>query len=315
MIFNLVIAFGTIFDVYAFLNYCYSNIHIAMKSRNLFTFIIPLFFFVFTSCNSSDETQSPIDTSTDRTLTNENYGNHPQQKFDLYLPANRSSATTKTLILVHGGGWTGGDKADMNYVTDIIKQYLPGYAIANMNYRLASTGNPAFPMQIDDITAVINKLKTTEDYSISDNFGFIGVSAGGHLSMLYSYAYNSGNNVKMVCSIVGPTDFTDPNYTSNPLLISAFASVTGVNYADNPGYYQQLSPLHRATAAAPPTILFYGNDDNLVPTTQGVNMHAKLDQLSVYNEFTLYNGGHGNWALPDQLDAYGKLVTFIQTKF
>ncbi len=283
-----------------------------MKTYKIFSFFIPLFVILLSSCNT-DTVAS--DTSTEKNLLNVSYGNHPQQKFDLYLPANRSATSTKTLILVHGGGWTGGDKSDMVYVTNIIKQYLPGYAVANMNYRLASTGNPAFPMQLDDITAVLDKLKNTDDYAISDNVGFIGVSAGGQLSLLYSYAYNSDNHVKMVCSIVGPTDFTDPNYTNNPTLQAMFSTATGVSYNDNPAYYQQLSPLYRATSSSPPTILFYGNQDPLIPTTQGVNMHAKLDQLGVYNEFTLYNGGHGDWVLADQLDAYGKLVAFIQNKF
>ncbi len=283
-----------------------------MKTNKLFPFFILLLLILNSSC-TTESTAS--DTSTEKNIINESYGNHPQQVFDLYLPANRSAATTKTLILVHGGGWTGGDKADMVNVTNLIKQYLPSYAIANMNYRLASAGNPAFPMQIDDISAVINKLKTTSDYAISDNFGFIGVSAGAHLSLLYSYAYNSNNDVKMACSIVGPTDFTDPNYLNNPLLFASFESVTGVSYNDNPGYYQQLSPLSRATVSSPPTILFYGNQDPLIPTTQGVNMQARLDQLGVYNEFTLYNGGHGNWAFADQLDTYAKLVAFIQNKF
>ncbi len=242
------------------------------------------------------------------------YGSSNQQKFDLYLPSNRT-INTKTLILVHGGGWTAGDKADMNYVTNIIKQYLPGYAIANINYRLATSGNPAFPMQIDDLAAVVAKLKSTDEYVISDNFGFIGVSAGAHLSMLYGYAYDANSNVKMVASIVGPTDFTDVNYLNNPTLAPMFEMATGVSYAYNPGYYQQLSPLSRATSSSPPTILFYGNQDPLIPTTQGVNMHNRLNQLSVYNEFNLYNGGHGDWIINDQLDAYGKLVIFVQNKF
>lgn len=283
-----------------------------MKTYKLFSFFLPILVIALSSCNTDSVTS---DTTAEKNLLNVSYGSHPQQIFDLYLPANRSAASTKTLILVHGGGWTSGDKGDMNYVTNIIKQYLPGYAVANINYRLASVGNPAFPMQLDDITAVINKLKNTSDYAISDNFGFIGVSAGGHLSLLYSYVYNSNNDVKMACSIVGPTDFTDPNYLNNPFTVASFQSVTGVSYNDNPAYYQQLSPLSRATSTSPPTILFYGNQDPLIPTTQGVNMHARLDQLGVYNEFTLYNGGHGDWVLADQLDAYAKLVAFIQNKF
>ena len=80
------------------------------------------------------------------------------QKFDLYLPANRTS-NTKTLILVHGGGWSSGDKADMNPIKDLIRQDLPNLAIVNINYRLADVNNKPYPMQIDDITSIINHLK------------------------------------------------------------------------------------------------------------------------------------------------------------
>jgi acetyl esterase/lipase len=119
----------------------------------------------------------------------------------------------------------------------------------------------------------------------------------------------------MVCSIVGPTNFIDPNYLNDPTFSSLYTSLTGVSYADNPEYYQELSPLFKATSSAPPTILFYGNQDPLVPTSQGTDLHLKLDNLSVYNEFTLYNGGHGDWATPDQIDAYTKLIAFINNKF
>lgn len=284
-----------------------------MKTKILF---LILGTFLLFSCSASDSATTQ-DTTKEQMLTNISYGSSDQQKFDLYLPANRTSETTKIIILIHGGGWVEGDKADMNYLIDIIKQNLPGFAVANMNYRLAAAGNPAFPMQIDDITSVIAKLKS-ENYSISNKYGFIGVSAGAHLSMLYSYAYNSNNEIKMVASLVGPTNFTDPNYTNdtiNPLYDQFYLSLTGQSYTDNPAIFQQISPFWRVTASAPPTILFYGNTDPLVPITQGQDMHTKLDALSVYNEFTLYNGGHGDWVTADQLDAYTKLIAFITNKF
>lgn len=277
-----------------------------MKTSIYFYILLSSLFF---SCNSDDSKTS----LTSETLMNVSYGSDAEQVFDLYLPAERTSST-KTLILVHGGGWTAGDKADMTGFVSLIKQNLPDYAIANINYRLASQDNFAFPMQINDIQSVINKLKTS-NYSISDDFGFIGVSAGGHLSLLYSYAHNSENDIKMVCSIVGPTNFTDPNYVNDPTFSSLYTSLTGVSYADNPEYYEELSPLYKATSSAPPTILFYGNQDPLVPTSQGTDLHLKLDNLSVYNEFTLYNGGHGDWATPDQIDAYTKLIAFINNRF
>ncbi len=276
-----------------------------MKTSLYFYIILSTLFF---SCN----TDSTTETLKQESFLNVSYGSNSQQVFDLYLPANRNESSTKTLILVHGGGWTEGDKANMDYAVNIIKQNLPEYAIANVNYRLATANIPAFPMQIDDIESIVTKLKN-ENYGISDNFGFIGVSAGAHLSMLYSYGYNS--NIKMVCSIVGPTNFVDTNYTSNPFMVTLFQTATGVNYASNPSFYQQISPLFKVTSASQPTIMLYGNADPLIPITQGQDLHNKLNEFGIYNEFYLYSGGHGDWVIENQIDAYGKMVSFIKNKY
>lgn len=281
-----------------------------MKTK--FVFLI-LLFLILASCDSktdADVTSAPL---AEETKLNVSYGTNNQQVFDLYLPANRSKTTTKTLILVHGGGWIGGDKNDMNNIVNIIKQNLPKYAIANINYRLATQGNYAFPMQINDVNAVFLALKNG-NFAISDNFGFIGVSAGGHLSLLQSYTNNTDNSINMVASIVGPTNFKDSNYINNPAWIANYLALTGVNFNDNPIYFEQLSPLYKANPTSPATILLYGNADPLVPTTQGQDLHEKLNLLGVYNEFKLYNGGHGNWTAQDQLDAYTSLVNFIKLK-
>ncbi|MCB0447902.1 MAG: alpha/beta hydrolase [Gelidibacter sp.] len=242
---------------------------------------------------------------------NVSYGADSDQKFDIYLPPNRSN-TTKVMILIHGGGWSSGDKSDMNAIKDLIRQDLPNIGIVNMNYRLADANNNPYPMQIDDITTVVNHLKDhLDEYVISDDFGFIGISAGAHLSLLWSYGFDTTNNAKMVCSIVGPTNFTDPAYlnNNNPEL-QALLDLYGVN--PTTAFLEEVSPYHRATASSPPTILFYGGQDPLIPTTQGTAMRDKLQTLGVTHEFTLYpNAGHG-WVGLELLDTWTKLKLFTQ---
>lgn len=240
------------------------------------------------------------------------YGSDSDQTFDLYLPANRT-LETKVIILVHGGGWSSGDKSDMNLFKDLIRQELPNMAIVNINYRLADENNNPYPMQINDITNIVNYLKSIDDeFVFSDDYGFIGVSAGAHLSMLWSYAFDSDTNAKMVCSIVGPTNFTDPAYlnNSNPdlqVLIELYGIDASVDFLE------EVSPYHRVTASAASTILFYGGQDPLVPSSQGTDMRDKLNLLGVTNEFTLYpNAGHG-WVGLELLDTWTKLKLFIQT--
>jgi acetyl esterase/lipase len=267
------------------------------------------------SCSESDSapnTNPVLDPSEYFEELNISYGNHSHQKFDLYLPPNRTT-DTKVLILIHGGGWTSGDKSDMNFLRDIIRQDLPNMAIVNMNYRLADDTTSPYPMQINDITSVVEYLKTIdEEYVFSDDYGFIGISAGAHLSMLWSYAFDPDNHSKMVCSIVGPTNFTDPAYLDNPNPnVQLLMDLYGVDASI--AFLEEVSPYHQATAASPPTILFYGGEDPLVPTSQGTGMRDRLEQLGVTNEFTLYpNAGHG-WFGIELLDTWTKLKLFTQT--
>ena len=275
--------------------------------------VLILFFVLSCTTNNLEDNQNIEGTNPLEYLENldVSYGNDSDQTFDIYLPPNRT-IDTKVIILVHGGGWSAGDKSDMIGFKDLIFQSFSNIAVVNMNYRLADENNNPYPMQTDDITEVIYHLKANKNnYVIDDDFGFIGTSAGAHLSLLWSYASDTNNNVKMVCSIVGPTNFTDPAYlnNTNPEL-QALIDLYGANATIS--FLEEVSPYHRATVTSPPTILFYGGQDPLIPTTQGTAMRDKLVELGVTQEFTLYeNEGHG-WGGVNALDTWSKLKTFIE---
>ena len=138
------------------------------------------------------------------------------------------------------------------------------------------------------------------------------MSAGAHLSLLWSYAFDSNNQSDMVCSVVGPTNFTDPAYLDNtdPVLQELLSNL-GIDTSTP--FLEEVSPYHRATTSSPPTILFYGGQDPLIPTSQGTDMRDKLADLNVTHEFTLYpNEGHG-WVGINLLDTSLKLKAFIET--
>ena len=117
----------------------------------------------------------------------------------------------------------------------------------------------------------------------------------------------------MVCSIVGPTNLTDPAYLNNTNpdlqeLLNLYGENANINFLE------EASPYHRVTATAPPTILFYGGQDPLIPTTQGTDLRDKLQNLGVTHEFTLYeNAGHG-WIGLEFLDTWVKLKGYISSK-
>lgn len=287
-----------------------------MKVIKFYLFISVLI-LSFASCSTDDSnnlTEIGLDSTEYYQELNVSYGVDSDQVFDIYLPANRN-LDTNIMILVHGGGWNAGDKNDMNEVRDYIRTEFPNMGIVNINYRLADENNLPYPMQLDDITSVINHLKNKKNYYvIDDDFGFVGVSAGAHLALLWSYAFDINSDIEMVCSIVGPTNLTDPAYLNNtdPML-QALLDLFGEDASIE--FLEEVSPYHRVTAAAPPTILFYGGQDPLIPNSQGTDMSDKLETLGVPHQFTLYpNGGHG-WVGPDLIDTITKLKAFIQTHF
>ncbi len=109
------------------------------------------------------------------------------EKLDLYTPANVPPGTTLPgIVLIHGGGWTSGDKADSREA-DIAKALAArGYAVASINYRLGVTADPAWVDDLRDVKTAVQFLRANAStYHIDANeIGAIGGSAGGHLALM-----------------------------------------------------------------------------------------------------------------------------------
>lgn len=251
------------------------------------------------------------------TFFNVSYGSDSQQTYDIYLPQGRTSESTKVIVLVHGGGWTGGDKADMTEFVDLIQANHPNHAVVNVNYVLASFTPPfksAFPNQFLDLDAVIEKLTAEkDDLQILPEFGMIGTSAGAHLSLMYDFVYDTDDQVKFVADIVGPTDFTDPFYADDPNfdLVLGFL-VDEDAYPADTNYAEATSPTYQASASSSPVVMFYGNQDPLVPLTNGERLDAALTEAQVSHSFTVYDGGHGDdWSATDGLNLQNQISEYI----
>lgn len=271
------------------------------------------------SCSKEENSNNPADPfATAQTNLNVAYGNLPNQNLDAYLPAGRSTAQTKVMILIHGGAWVSGDKADFNTFIDSLKKREPNYAIFNLNYRLSATPSNLFPTQENDVKAaldfIFNKAQT---YGISNNWVLMGASAGGHLALLQGYKYSSPIKPKAVVSFFGPTDLTDMynNPVNGQTLISiSLATAIGSTPTQNPAIYQSSSPVNFVTAACPPTLFLHGGLDPLVSPTQSTNLQQLLTTAGVPAQYVFYpNGGHGDWDGPTYTDAFNRIQTFLHT--
>ncbi len=277
-----------------------------------------LFFIIFslgfiTSCKKDDvEVEGPLK---EETFTDVAYGTDPKQKMDIYLPAGRTD-TTKLIVLIHGGAWMEGDKADFASYVPVLKQRLPGYAIINMNYRLASLPSTnAFPTQENDVKSAINFIyNKRSEFHISDKFVLLGASAGGHLALLHAYKYQSPIKIKAVVSFFGPTDMTGMyNAQASPLTQMGIQLLVGGTPTSHPVLYQQSSPIYFANAQSPPTILLHGGLDPIVPVNQATSLKTKLQTAGVVHQYHLYpTEGHDVWSASNMNDAFSKIETFIK---
>jgi acetyl esterase/lipase len=255
------------------------------------------------------------DANAAKTILNVKYGADTKQAMDVYLPANRSTIATPVLILIHGGGWTDGSRADLNAYVDTLKRRVPQYAIFNISYRLAANGQNLFPTQEQDVKAAIEFILSKQnEYRISDRFALIGASAGAHLALLHAYKYTSPVKAKAVISFFGPTELVQLyNNPPNPFVPALLTGVTGATPTSNPAIYQQSSPFNFVVNSSSPTLLLHGSNDIVVSTSQSEILRDKLNTAGVSNQYVLYQGGgHGDWSPAIYFDAFNKIDAFLK---
>lgn len=276
-----------------------------------------LLIFSITSCEKTDTINN--DPSVGQSISNVSYGPDLLQKMDIYLPPSRSTSTTKAIILIHGGGWTSGDKNDFVSIVDTLKRRFPGYAIFNINYRLSSNPYNLFPTQEMDVKSAVEYIyNKSSEYQVSTKYVLIGASAGAHLAMLQAYKYNIPVKVKAVVSFFGPADLTDMYNNpvgNNPFLSATLAQAIGATPAQNPGIYYQSSPVNFISSnSGMPTILIHGGADPLVSTSQSGAIKTSLTAAGIVNQYVYYpSGGHGDWDALTYTDAFNKIQLFIET--
>jgi acetyl esterase/lipase len=251
----------------------------------------------------------------DTTIRNVSYGSNTRQVYDIYLPSRRDT-NTPVVLLIHGGAWKAGQKEDMNNYVNLIRSKWSNVAVVNMNYRLANNANNIHHNEIiADIQATINHLLLNKNsYQISSRFGVAGASAGGQLGMIYAYKYNPA--IKCVGNIFGPSIINDWSWynSTNPWL----GGYTGDILAEYVGQtwdttaYKAVSPYSNITVTSPPTIMFHGNLDPIVPVYQSQWMHNKLNTIGVPNQYYEYVAFHG-FDDTQNNDVVSKLVSFFKT--
>jgi acetyl esterase/lipase len=247
------------------------------------------------------------------TLYNQSYGNDPAQKMDIYLPSVKSDSTVMMMI-VHGGAWVRGDKSEFNPYVAALRTLLPGYAFANINYRLFRNGINKFPAQEEDMKAATAYLASRlTELGISRKIVLLGASAGAHLVLLQAYKNRDLTGIAAVVSFFGPTDMNDMfNNSNNPDVKPMLTRLLGGTPQSQSRLYKESSPVEYVTADAPPTLILQGGRDRMVHQEQAQILKRKLDEMNVINELKLYpDEGHG-WYGPPLYDSFARVAAFLK---
>lgn len=236
----------------------------------------------------------------------------PAQRLDLYLPEKADGKPRPLIVWVHGGGWSGGKKDGcpaLRWVKD-------GYVAASVEYRFSQ--NAVFPAQIQDCQAAIRWLRGhAKEYGIDpDHIGVWGESAGGHLVALLGTA--GGKNafekvgadraqsdaVQAVVDYYGPSDFNtvveqaarDANVRNTFHFNEGdpYSKLIGVPLNSDVAKGNAVSPVHFASADAPPFLILHGTMDPLVPFAQSEELVAALVKAKAPTPFLqpLPGAGH-----------------------
>jgi len=214
-------------------------------------------------------------------------------RLDASLP--ESASPTAAVILVHGGGWTRGDRR-----IEVQPLFEPlsraGFAWFSISYRLA-TDVTQFGVAIDDVEQAVRFVKAhAAEYNINPNrIALVGESAGGQLAAMAALRAGPDAAVKAVVALYTPTDLVSlfENSTFIPGQIRNGVRGTPWEPLVLAGL-SQLSPVENLRPDMPPFLFIHGTADSLVPFAQSTQMCARMKKIGATCEvYPVEGAGHG----------------------
>jgi acetyl esterase/lipase len=252
-------------------------------------------------------------------------------KLDVYQPTATTEATP-TLMYMHGGGWTSGNKegAALTFLP-----YLEmGWAVVNVQYRLADDAHA--PAAVEDCRCALRWV-----YQNAANYRFdvgkivtTGNSAGGHLALTTGMLTDSAG-LDRQCPGDRRRAWTTGTLSTTPLEVAAIVNWYGItdvydlahrppgssgnfteawlgSATDRDDVARRASPISYVRAELPPILSIHGDADPIVPYDQAVRLHEALDAAGAPNRLvTVPGGGHGGFSDAEMSRIYGEIREFF----
>lgn len=208
-------------------------------------------------------------------------------KIHVRQPERAGKKRLPTIVFFYGGGWNGGR----------IDQFLPhaeylaskGMISILADYRVKTRHNTTPFDAVADARSCIRFIrKNARKLGIDPHrIAVAGGSAGGHLAA--------------ACALIGGINDPRDNLKIDPRpdALILFNPVvdngpSGYGYERIGERYTEISPLHNLEGQAPPTIVFLGTNDRLIPVETVKLYRQKMEALGSRCDLFLYEGqNHG----------------------
>jgi len=209
-------------------------------------------------------------------------------KLHVFYPENHKVSEKRPVILFfHGGGWAGGSPSYFYPQADYLASR--GMVAISAEYRLKGKHKTTPVECVKDAKSAIRWVrKNAREMGIDPEKVIVGGgSAGGHIAAAAgtatAFEEESDDRTISFC----------PNalVLFNPVIDN---SENGFGFSQVEGFWQEISPMHNITEKSPPTAIFLGTKDGLVPVATAKEYKKRMEGKGRRCELNLYEGqGHG----------------------
>lgn len=252
-----------------------------------------------------------------------------KEKLDLYQPSTRKdNERFPAVVIIHGGGWVGGDKSsNREFVTGTMLAKA-GYVCVSIEYWKETKDR--WPTNLQDCKNAVRWLRVNADrlHIDPERIGVIGGSAGGHLALMVAYTAghseldpkplypNVSDKVSACVDMYGIANLAtrqgiDKNGVPNGQM-DGKTQLFPESLADAPEKWKQASPVSYIQRDCPPTLILHGTADTTVDRDQSKELEKALRTAGVESKLIMVQGANHAWALKSQkFDYTGEVTTFF----
>lgn len=194
---------------------------------------------------------------------------------DLYRLRDKRRAPV--VLLIHGGSWRSGSKADWE---DIAPRFArAGFLVIVPDYSLSAPGgNAVFPQHLEDLErALLWARERAEDFGGRPRrIGMVGASAGGHLTLLQ--ASSGALRPDAIALYSAPADLV--GLFDRGIGRDAIEGFLGCSPDVCPDTFEAASGIARADGEMPPVMLAYSKQE-ILPLSHSRALARRLRDLKI----------------------------------